>query len=53
MAGRVSFLEMLKSYSMLADPASCGANSADAFDVHCSLSFPDTGFSDHSTVNLE
>src|ERR1700730_5943793 len=40
-----SFLEMLKVIPMLADPAGCGANSADAFDVIVP-SLPGYGFSD-------
>jgi hypothetical protein len=46
-----SFLEMLKVIPMLADPASCGANSADAFDVIVP-SLPGYGFSDR-LLNLE
>jgi hypothetical protein len=40
-----SFLEMLKIIPMLTDPASCGSNSADAFDVIVP-SLPGYGFSD-------
>jgi pimeloyl-ACP methyl ester carboxylesterase len=43
-----SFLEMLKVIPMLADPASCGANAADAFDVIVP-SLPGYGFSDRPT----
>jgi pimeloyl-ACP methyl ester carboxylesterase len=43
-----SFLEMLKVIPMLTDPASCGANAADAFDVIVP-SLPGYGFSDHPT----
>jgi pimeloyl-ACP methyl ester carboxylesterase len=43
-----SFLEMLKVIPMLADPASCGGNTADAFDVIVP-SLPGFGFSDRPT----
>jgi pimeloyl-ACP methyl ester carboxylesterase len=43
-----SFLEMLKVIPMLADPASCGADTADAFDVIVP-SLPGYGFSDRPT----
>jgi pimeloyl-ACP methyl ester carboxylesterase len=43
-----SFFEMLKLIPLLTDPASCGADPADSFDVIVP-SLPGYGFSDHPT----